>query len=212
MRRGVGEREKGREGERERGSAEKEISRSPAPPLALSVTNVKRPAAAVVLLLCLVLAGVLPGCGYYSFTGATIPTHLNTVAIPLAQDNTVSPLTTMDDILTQLLIDRMVGQTRLSLEPTETEADAVLSAIISQYRNEPTSVSGEEVAQLNRVTITVSARYLDRVEDEEILQRSFSSFAEYDPLAQGVEGEEQAAQTALQNIADDIFTAATSNW
>lgn len=211
MRRGAGEREKGGTGEREKGRLGKEISRSPALPLPLSFTAVKR-FATVVGLLCLILAGGLSGCGYYSFTGATIPTHLNTVAVPLAQDNTVSPLTTMDDALTQLLIDRMVGQTRLSLEPTEAEADAVLSAIISQYRNEPTSVSGEEVAQLNRVTITVSARYFDRVEDQEVLQRSFSSFAEYDPLAEGVEGEERAAQTALQNIADDIFTAATSNW
>ena len=158
------------------------------------------------------LLAAAPGCAYYSFTGATVPTHLNTVAIPLAEDNSLSPLTTLDDELTDLLITRFVRQTRLSLEENEDDADALLTVRIDRYANAPTSVSGQERAELNRITLSVSVRYYDRVEDKELLQRTFSSFADYSPLEGSLELEEETALAALENIADDIFTAATSNW
>ncbi len=160
----------------------------------------------------LIAALVLGGCAYYSFTGASIPSHLRTIAIPLAEDRSVSTVTGLDDRLTRLLIDRFVGQTSLSLEEDPDQADAVLTVTIDRYTNEPTAVSGEERTTRNRVTIYVTARYEDRVEQKEIFRRSFSGFEEYDPLTEGLAGEENAAAAALEKIADDIFTAATSNW
>ncbi len=152
------------------------------------------------------------GCSYYSFTGATIPAQYNTIAIPLAEDQSVGPLPTLDDELTERLIDRFVRQTRLSLETEEAEADVVLLARIERYTNVPTAVTGEERAQQNRVTIAVHARYIDQRTEEALVERTFSSFEQYDPLIDGIQGEEAAALAALDDIADDIFTAATSNW
>lgn len=161
----------------------------------------------------LLLPLLLSGCAYYSFTGATIPQHLNTVAIPFVEDNSVSTLTTLDEQLTRLLVDRFVGQTRLSLTTDEADANALLRVRIDRYQNQPTSVSGDERATRNRVTLSVTVTYTDQVEDREILQRTFTGFDEYDPFgAAGLDGEATAAANALEIIADDIFTAATSNW
>ncbi len=161
----------------------------------------------------ILIAAYLSGCGYYSFTGATIPSHLSTIAIPLVEDNSISTLTTMGDELTALLVDRFVGQTRLSLQPDETQSDVVLRTRIDRYLNQPASVGGQERATLNRVTISVSAEYFDRTKDEAVFTRTFSSFEEYDPAGpDGLAGEEDAALAILEQIADDIFTAATSNW
>lgn len=159
----------------------------------------------------LVLA-FLSGCAYYSFTGASLPPHLNSIAIPLVENNSAIPFTGVEDQLTQLLQERFVGQTRLSLETDEAEADAVLTGRIDRYTNQPAAVGGQEQATLNRVSITVAVRYVDQVEDRELLARTFTGSAEYDPLAEGIQGEQTAAFAALDNIADDIFTAATSNW
>ncbi len=158
--------------------------------------------------------GLLPlflaACSYYSFSGATIPAHLSTIAIPLAQDNSVSTVSGLDEQMTQLLLSRFVGQTRLSLDSSPDEADAVLTTIIDRYVNQPTSVSGDERATRNRVTISVTATYFDNTRRDEILSRVFSGFEEYDPLDPSLE--EAAAIAALEKVADDIFTAATSNW
>ncbi len=155
------------------------------------------------------------GCGYYSFTGATIPSHLNTIAIPLVIDNSISGITDLDQRLTTLLQQRFVQQTRLALATDESTADAVLTVTIGRYANQPTAVGGVdsgEVAERNRVTISVSVQYEDRVRGDELLTRNdFSGFEDYDAGGDLTE-ETNAAQTALEIIADEIFTAATSNW
>lgn len=150
------------------------------------------------------------GCSYYSFTGASIPEHLSSVAIPLVEDNSVSTVTGMDEEMTQLLIKRFVQQTRLSLDQNDTSADALLSVVITRYSNQPTSVSGDEQATRNRITVNAQVVYSDQTTNEELLNRSFSAFEEYDPLDPSQE--ETAAFAALEKIADDVFTAATSNW
>ena len=160
-------------------------------------------------LLGLLLVGV-SACGYYSFTGASIPAELNTIAIPLAELNAASPLPSLPDELTRLLTDRFVRQTRLTLEPDESVADAVLTSRITGYRSEPAAI-GDDLAERTRVTITVSVRYTGREREEPYLDRAFSAFSEYAP-GDGFDGETQAAQQALEQIAEDVFTAATSNW
>jgi len=132
------------------------------------------------------------------------------VAIPLVEDNSVSTVTGMDEEMTQLLIKRFVQQTRLSLDQNDTSADALLSVVITRYSNQPTSVSGDEQATRNRITVNAQVVYSDQTTNEELLNRSFSAFEEYDPLDPSQE--ETAAFAALEKIADDVFTAATSNW
>lgn len=152
----------------------------------------------------------LASCGYYSLSGAALPEHLGTVAIPLVEDRSVGGVPAMDQILTDLLVERFARQTRLSLEPDENAADAVLTAAIERYQNAPVAVTGDEVAALNRVSLTVAVRFLDRVEERERLARTFTASAEYDAAL--IDQEEVAAAAALQQIADDVFTAATSEW
>lgn len=157
-----------------------------------------------------VISILVSGCAYYSFTGASIPEHLATVAIPLVEDNTVSTVAGMDAEMTQLLIDRFVRQTRLSLDQSETSADALLMVVITRYSNRPTSVSGNEQAIRNRVTIGARVVYTDQAMSQELFSRTFSAYEEYDPFDPSQE--ETAAFAALEKIADDVFTAATSNW
>ena len=161
---------------------------------------------------CILIATLVSGCAYYSFTGASIPSRLDTIAIPLVRDNSSNPLSALDQNLTDLLVERFARQTRLSFASTESDADAVLEATIESYTNRPTSVTGEERATLNRVTLAVSVRYYDQVEDKVLMQDTFSSSEEYDPVTEGLEGQRRAALVALENIADDAFTQATSNW
>lgn len=186
--------------------ATQRCERPPTGDVCLPVMVARIRAFAVVLALSLGAAG----CAYYSFTGATIPEHLSTIAVPLVEDNTVSTVTGLDDELTRLLVDRFVRQTRLNLETNESNADALLTVTITRYQNQPTSVSGQEQATRNRVTIAAQVTYMDQVNDTELVTRSFSAFEEYDPFDPAQE--ETAAFAALEKIADDVFTAATSNW
>src|SRR5690606_8065431 len=128
--------------------------------------------------------------------------------------NSLNTLTAIDEQFTELLLQRFVRQTRLVLETTPEEADALLTARIERYSNVPSAVGAQEQATLNRVTISVQVLYRDQTNSTDLLNRSFSAFEVYDPSdpGQGLTGEVDAAASAMQKIADDIFTAATSNW
>lgn len=163
-------------------------------------------------LLLSVVVGSLSGCMYYGFSGASIPSHLETIAIPIAEDNTSSPVPTLGRDLTGRLTDQFVGRTRLSLNNNETNADAVLTARVLRYSNRPTGVSGDERASTNSVEIQIQARYYDQVRDSTMVDRTFTGSAEYDPAQTGAAGAEQATRLAAERAADDIFTTATSTW
>ena len=152
-----------------------------------------------------------PSCGIYSFTGASIPEHLRTVAVPLAEVRAQGAAVDLDRQLTDALIERFADRTRLSLEPDEEAADAVLRATIQRYTITPVAVTGDEIASLNRVTLVVDILSRDTVRDEDRLRRTFTASADYVP-AEGAAGEAAAATLALEQIAGDVFTAATSSW
>lgn len=167
-----------------------------------------RPAARLLVASCLVL---LAGCGVYSFSGATIPDRLQTVAIPIAEDRSAGGPPGLDRLLTDALVDRFVDRSRLSLETDEAEADAVVRATIERYAIAPVAVTDQNVAALNRVSLAVRVVVEDRVENAELLARTFTATEDFAPAA-GLQGEADASATALEQIARDAFTAATSDW
>lgn len=173
-----------------------------------SISDLRSPIPLFLAVLALSLG--LGACAYYSFTGATIPEHMETVAIPLAEDVSANPFTDLGGAMTRALVDRFVGQTRLQLETEESQADALVTTEIQRYDIQPAAVGGENTAQLNRLTISAVARYLDQENGEEVFQRTFTASVEYNP--ENLATEEEAALQAIDDIVDDIFTAATSNW
>ena len=108
-------------------------------------------------------------------------------------------------------MSRFADRTRLSLEPNEVDADAVVRATIEQYAIAPAAVTGDNVAALNRVSIGVRVVVYDRTADEDLLNRAFSAAEDYAP-SDGLAGEADAAAAVLEQIARDAFTAATSDW
>ena len=147
----------------------------------------------------------------YSFSGASIPSQLQTVAVPLAEDRSTGGPPGLDRLLTDALVDRFADRSRLALEPDEADADAVVRAVIERFSVAPAAVTSDDRAALNRVTVTVRVVVQDQVEDAELLSRSFSATEDFPPAA-GLQGEADAAATALEQIARDAFTAATSDW
>lgn len=163
-------------------------------------------------LLAILFAGLLTGCLRYSFTGTSIPENVNSIFIPFFADQSASGFGDLSDRLNQVLIDRFINQTRLSLSNSRTEADAVLEGSIRRYSNQPFSVTGQEQADQNEVTIVVQATYRYSGSQQSEWSKSFTGSATYDPNENPIEGETDAMQTALEQIANNMFNDAVSGW
>ena len=151
-------------------------------------------------------------CLRYSFTGVSIPEGVNTIYIPFFPDQSNSGLSDLSDRLNRALIDRFVNQSRLSLSNNENEADAVLDGVILTYSNRPFSVAGSEEATQNQVVVTVRATFTYQDDEGALWNKSFNGNFTFDPNVDPIEGERDAADQALQQIANNMFNDAVSNW
>lgn len=164
------------------------------------------------ILVALCAGFLFSGCLRYSFTGASIPPGVDTIYIPFFPDQSNSGLGDLSNRLNQILINRFVNQSRLQLANNEADADAVLDGIITSYSNWPFSIGGNEQANENQVSITVRATFLYTSNDEPEWTNSFTGSFTYDPSENPIEGENSAANGALEQIANNMFNDAVSNW
>lgn len=152
------------------------------------------------------------GCFHYGFTGASIPEGVNSIYIPFFPDNSSSSVPNISSKLKQVLIDRFVQTSSLSLATNRSTADAILIGSISSYSDQPFSISGKNVSTQNKVTITVEAKFKFSDKDKAEWNKVFSGSATYNPTKNPIQGENNAATEALKQIANNMFNDAVSNW
>lgn len=155
---------------------------------------------------------ICTSCMSYSFTGTSIPNDVRTIYIPFFPDNSQSGLGDLSDRLYNALVNRFVDQSRLSLNNQQESADSWMEGTVQSYSNRPFSVGGDEQANLNEIQIVVRATFQYASTDESVYSKSFTGTATYDVLDNPVDGEIEAAAEALQQIANNAFNDAVSNW
>lgn len=167
-----------------------------------------RIAFALVLLIGLTAAG----CGFYSFSGATIPEGYQTIAIVPVENATTAPVDNLDGELTNLLNARFVERTRLRLETNPNAADVVLTGRLTGYSDESATVSGDAVATRNEVNVRAEIQYRASANDSLLIDKTYTQSETYDLAGGPAEGDRAAAVAALENLADAVYSDATSDW
>lgn len=164
---------------------------------------------ACLLLLLLPVAGLLTGCGVYSFTGASIPGK--TINIHLLDNRSRNIVPTLSASLTDKIRSRILSQTGLSPVNAET-TDYDLSGAIVGYEVTVTGVTNTQQAAQNRLTIALQINFKNRLNDKNSYNQTFTRFADF-PATETI----QSAQGRLiedigTQLADDIFNKAFVNW
>ena len=104
-----------------------------------------------------IAACVLTGCKVtYSLSGASIPANAKTVSIPYFPNNATLVSPTLSSTLTDELQTRFTNQTKLELVPEN--GDLAFEGEITSYTVQPVAVTSNDMAAMNRLTITVSSR------------------------------------------------------
>lgn len=153
--------------------------------------------------------GGCSGCPY-SFSGASIPPHLKSIAIPVADDRSGSGEPTLRDKLTQKLTQRFLDDNSFRITERN-NADAVLECAVSQVTDAPAIITAGESVQVMRVTVVVQVAYKDLVEKKLVFEKSFSDFGDY-PSGGSLDQRSRAIETALDKITEDILLNTVSGW
>lgn len=155
--------------------------------------------------LCVIL---LQGC--YSFTGASLPAHIKTVAIPLADDMSGFGQSEVRQRMTDRLTEEFIREGSLQVT-NRSRADALVEVTITSIADENVGVRAGEQLTTKRVTISTRVVYRDQKQQKDFWERTFSKSSDY-PIEQTQSGLRNALQNAEDQLADEILIAVISNW
>lgn len=159
------------------------------------------------------------GC-FYSFTGASVPSHLQTVAIPVIEDRSGRAEAGLSESLTSTLIQKFVDDNTLQISE-RVNADALVENTIVSFDDNPsvissgpqqgTQTSGEQIST-KRITITVRTVFRDLIQKRIIFDRRFSNFSDYSTVGDVFNNRREAIQKAVDLVTEDILIGTVSNW
>ena len=158
-------------------------------------------------------AVLMTSCGVaikYSLSGASIPPDAKTFSVAYFPNNAtmVSPI--LSSTLTEALIDMFSRRTRL--QQVEEGGDFAFEGEITNYTSTTSSVSSDDYALLNRLTITVKVRFTNAIEETMSFNKTFSAYEDYDSTQLLTEVEGTLIPEIVDKIVTDIFMASASNW
>ena len=166
----------------------------------------KKPGLHIVVLLAL----VCQGCGFYSFSGASIPAEAKTVSVQYFPNRAALVNPTLSNDFTTALRDIMMNQT--SLDMIEEGGDLAFEGEITDYRTSPVAITAGQTAALNRLTITVNVRFFNRYDETKNFESRFSHYEDY-PSDQDLNMvQESLTGTIVEALVEDVFNKALVNW
>jgi len=150
------------------------------------------------------------GCGSYSFTGASVPEHLKTISIPVAEDKSPAAITVLRELLNDNLIQKFISDNSLQVTDRST-ANATLECVVTSVIDAPAIVSAGEEISSRRLTINVKVIYKDLVQKKTIFENNFTNYGDYVP-GEATNQRDDAIAVAVDKISEDILLAVVSGW
>jgi hypothetical protein len=94
----------------------------------------------------------------------------------------------------------------------ERNGDLAFEGEIVAYKTMPVAIQGDQTAAMNRLTITVNVRFVNKYEPDKDFEQKFTEFSEYSSEQDFNSVKAQLVQQISEALADDIFNKAVINW
>lgn len=158
-----------------------------------------------------VLLVLLSACKVdYSFTGASIAPDVKTFSIKTFQNYASLANANISQTFTEALKDVFISQTNLKLLPSN--GDLKLEGSITGYAITPNAIQGNQTAATNRLTITVNVKFTNSKDQKQDFESSFSRYTDYESNLNLSAIEDGLIKNINEQLTQDIFNRAVSNW
>jgi hypothetical protein len=149
------------------------------------------------------------GCPY-SFTGASVPPHLKTIALPIAEDQSGYGDPTLRDQFSRELLQRFINDN--TLQPADrNSADSILEGVITSVKDAPVVVeAGDQVAK-RRITVTVHMTFQDVKLRKKVWEKDFTQWGDY-PSGGGLTQRNAGIAEAVRKLTEDILNETVAGW
>ena len=152
----------------------------------------------------------LTGCPY-SFTGASVPKHLKTIAIPLVDDQSGFGAAGLRERFTTELTNLFIRDNSLEVAD-RTTADSILEGVITAVTDAPSVVGEGEAVSRRRITLTAKFIYQDMKMRKKMWEKSFSQWGDYESGGAPASQREIGFQEAIKKVTEDVLLETVSGW
>jgi len=162
------------------------------------------------LIVIFLLSILASGCGVYSFTGASIPPEAKTISVQFFPNRAQLIEPVLSPVFTDALRDQFVNQT--NLEMIDRNGDLAIEGEIIEYKTSPVAIQGDQTAALNRLTIGVNVRFINRFEPDKDFEQKFVQFLDYPSESNLTAVKDELILGITEMLTTDIFNKAVINW
>ncbi len=162
---------------------------------------------AIVLLVSILMFGCKIN---YSFTGANLSPDVKTFTVYYFPNRARLINPTLSQNFTEQLKEKLQRQT--SLDELADNGDIEFEGQITGYEVRPMSIQKEDLAAMNRLTITIKLKYTNNKVPEDSFDQSFSAFEDFDSSSTLSDIESSLVPEIIEKLQEDIFNASIANW
>lgn len=150
-------------------------------------------------------------CGYYSFSGSSLPSHIRTIAIPMFENKTTE-FGVREDI-TDALINEFTQDNTLKVAD-QRAADSIIEGTIVNIREQAGAYNQQEQVKEIRIYVKVLAKFEDLKKNKVFWEEEITQWGTYNPNALSGENStrQDAIGEAIDKIVTDIFNKTISGW
>ncbi len=146
----------------------------------------------------------------YSFTGANLSPEIKTFTVYYFPNRARLINPTLSQIFTEQLKEKLQRQT--SLNELADNGDIEFEGQITGYEVRPMSIQKEDLAAMNRLTITIKVKYTNNKVPDESFDQSFSAFEDFNSSSTLSDIEGALVPDIVEKLHEDIFNATIANW
>ena len=161
--------------------------------------------------LALVAALLASGCGYT--VGGTLPSHIQTVSVPIFRNTTREP--GVESLITRAVVEAFSTNGRLKVVGSS-QADAILDGEITGYSVSSIAFDKDSNVRLYRLIVTVNLRMRDVKRNAVLFQQNGvqeqSDFRVQGQVSQTISREETALRSAATEIGRAIVALAVTRF
>jgi hypothetical protein len=150
------------------------------------------------------------GCGFYSHTGASIPPDAKTFSVAYITNTASIVAPQLSQTLTEKLKTKFINETQLKLSTGD--ADIQFSGKITDYRNTPVAVQGDNTNAVNRLTVTAEISYENKQDEKKNFTQTFTNYVDYSAEKNFAAEESNLIAQVTDMMVQDIFNKAFINW
>ena len=154
---------------------------------------------------------VCEGCvGGYSFTGASIPADAKTISVSNFPNYATMVYPQLSQVLSDGLRNTFSSQTNLTV--VNSAGDLDISGEITGYTMQPTAITSNDQAAMNRLTITIKVKFVNSKDPKANFEQTFSRYKEFSSQLNFSSVESSLVDEIVTELIDDVFTKSVVNW